>query len=436
MATPTLLENPDRSQPTCAPQACSCRGAARPAAKQFHLLMLAQASFGYAFSSFLLLPKFLVTELAAGPQEIGLMMAAFGITAIAGLPLVGTLVDRFGRTRFLTAGGTLMAVASLAYVSIDRFDVALLGLRAIQGIAFAMVFVAGATLAVDEAPPERLGHTLGLFGLAMLSMNAVAPALTEMIVARGGWAPAFVCAAAGASLCAVVSLTLVDRNTSPGADVPGLLQVIGRPVHIRIGTIVALVGTAFGTMMVYHQPLALVRGMTELSGFFITYTAAAIVVRVGFGRFIDRAGHRRVTLASLVLYAGVTIAMMELRPATLLPLAAVFGLAHGLFYPAFNALAIAGCSEHERGKLMAIFQGAFQVGWAGGTFALGLVAERAGYPVVFGVAGLCVLLALGLLIMTTIPRPALTALAPITCVCGTASSAHPGRPARGHPPSP
>ena len=39
----------------------------------------------------------------------------------------------------------------------------------------------------------------------------------------------------------------------------------------------------------------------------------------------------------------------------------LYGLAHGLFYPAFNALAIEGAGAHERGKVMAIFNGAFNV---------------------------------------------------------------------------
>jgi len=47
-----------------------------------------------------------------------------------------------------------------------------------------------------------------------------------------------------------------------------------------------------------------------------------------------------------------------------------------------------------------LFQAGFNVGSAGGAMALGELAERAGYPVVFWVAGGCVLIALGLVIVS------------------------------------
>ena len=53
--------------------------------------------------------------------------------------------------------------------------------------------------------------------------------------------------------------------------------------------------------------------------------------------------------------------------------------------------------EQERGKGMALFQAAFNVGFAGSGFALGLLAEAAGYPAVFMAGGACSLAALGLL---------------------------------------
>ena len=153
----------------------------------FVKLLVAQACFGYAFSNFFLLPKFLVTELGAGPAEIGQVTAWSGLFVVVFLPAMGVLVDRSGRRDFLTAGALLMAVACLAFTAVDRVGPLLYLLRAVQGIAFAMAFVAGATLAVDEAPPERLGQAMGLFGLTFLSMNAVAPAASEEIALRVGW---------------------------------------------------------------------------------------------------------------------------------------------------------------------------------------------------------------------------------------------------------
>ncbi len=152
----------------------------------FRTILIAQASFGYAFASFFLLPKFLAVEFHSGAGEIGRVMAAFGISAVIFTPFVGTLVDRLGRRGFFIVGSALMAVSSFAFFWVDSVGPLLYSLRILQGLAFAMGFVAGATLAVDEAPPDRLAQAIGLFGLTMLSMNAVGPVAVELIADRIG----------------------------------------------------------------------------------------------------------------------------------------------------------------------------------------------------------------------------------------------------------
>ena len=86
--------------------------------------------------------------------------------------------------------------------------------------------------------------------------------------------------------------------------------------------------------------------------------------------------------------------MAELRPGGLAWFGAAMGVAHGLLYPALNAVAVEGVGARERGKVMALFQAAFQIGVATGAFGLGVLAELRGYPAVFVAGGVCVLAAL------------------------------------------
>jgi predicted MFS family arabinose efflux permease len=90
--------------------------------------------------------------------------------------------------------------------------------------------------------------------------------------------------------------------------------------------------------------------------------------------------------------------MAFLQPGLLGWIGAAFGLAHGLFYPAFNAMALEGAAPHERGKFMALFNSAFNAGWAGGGLGLGVLAEAAGYPPVFIVSAAIVFAGLALFI--------------------------------------
>jgi MFS family permease len=352
--------------------------------RNFTALLAAQACFGFSFSSFFLLPKFMTVELHAGPDEIGSVTAAFYVTAVVLGPWMGTVVDRRGRRRFLTAGALLQAVAAFGFVAVDQVGPLLYALRMLQGAAFAMAFVAGSALAVDEAPAERLALALGIFGLTMLSNNAIAPVLVEVIGRRSGWGPAFALAAVMGLASAALSLRLPDRaRPAPDVKVPGLLEVATRPGAPRMWLVVGLAGAAFGVMFTYPQPFALQLGMENVRSFFVAYTAAALLARLGLGPFTDRLGRRRVTLVALVLYTASTAAASQLGLLGLAAVGAAFGLAHGIFYPTFNALAVQQSGEHERGKAMALFNGAFNVGYSFGVFGLGLAAARLGYPPVF-----------------------------------------------------
>jgi MFS family permease len=390
----------DRPPPLRAPTRVQQTRAAPLVTGPFAVLLTAQACFGYSFSSFFLLPKYLASELRAGPEEIGLLTAANGASAVVCMFGMGVLVDRFGRRRFLTAGSLLMAAASLAFAAVDEMGPLIYGLRLLQGLAFSMAFVAGAALAVDQASPARLGQTIGLFGLTMLSMNAVAPAVMEEVAARAGWPGAFAMAAGGALLCALLSrLVRAGPHTADGR--PGLAslwRLARRPEQIRGAVVISLVGACFGTLFVFHQLYALELGITRIRVFFVAYALAAMFARIALGNLGDRLGRHRVASAALVLYGCGALAMVALAEVGLAPLGALFGLAHGIFYPTYNAAVVADSGAGERGKVMALFQGWFNAGLAGGSFLLGFVAEARGYPTVFWLAALGVFVALGVLL--------------------------------------
>jgi len=356
--------------------------------RPFAVLLVAQSSFGFGFSCFFLLPKFVTQELGGSPSEIGLVMAAFGATSIVFIPLVGDWIDRVGRRPFIVAGAIVMTFASLAFLAVDRVGPLLYALRMVQGVAFAAVFISASTLVTDDAPPEHLGRAIGLFGVSILSMHALAPAVAEEVAGRLGWPAVFWMAAVSSLVCLASTPFIHDPpHARAAAGGPGIVEVMLRPRSLRVGAVVALTGAAFGVMMTYPQAYALELGRSHVRGFFVAYAAAAVAVRLGFGGLADRLGRRHVSLRSLVVYGLVVLAMAWLRPSLLEPLGLAFGAAHGLFYPAYNALAVEEAGPGERGKVMALFNGAFNLGNSGATLGLGFVAEAYGYPAVFWIAG-------------------------------------------------
>ena len=363
-------------------------------------VLAVQSLYGFGFSTFILVPKFLAAELGAGPQPIGEVAFLFGLASVLSLPLAGAWVDRFGRVGFLRAGIALAGLASAAFLLVTELGPLVYVLRFAQGVSWGLAFSAAGAIVVDRSPPERMAQAVGLFGVSMLAMNAVAPVVAELLTERGGWAPVFLLATGTNALALLGSLGLAETHVAPepGTRTAGVVEVARRPRSLWLLAIIATNGAAFGAMFTFSQPFALELGMDKIGPFFVAYTLAAIAVRIGAGPVVDRMGRGRVSVVAGLWYGLVVVAMAALEPGGLAWLGAAFGLAHGFFYPALNAIALESAAADERGKVMALFNGSFNAGWAAGGIAFGNLAEAAGYPVVFACAGATALAGAALLL--------------------------------------
>ena len=279
------------------------------------LLLLTSMSFGFCFSAFFILPKYLALELSAGPSQIGYVTAVVGFASTIATPLTGRWIDRHGRRRMITLGALITAIASAAHMGIDRVGPALYLLGVVRGVGLVMAFNAAATAVTDLAPPQRLSQAIGLHGASMLCMNGVAPYVLEPLAAQQGWSMVFAASAAAGLLAAALSLTLPadDVATSQSTAVrDDLLRrwFAGRwPTVLTIGA----AGLVFGAMITFYQPFALQLGIEQVSVFFVGYALAAIGVRLTLGSLPDRLGRRRVAVGALICYAGVTALMAALQ---------------------------------------------------------------------------------------------------------------------------
>jgi len=366
----------------------------------FVTLCLAQSGFGYAYSSFFLLPKYMVVALGAGPAQIGAVTAVHGAAVVALLPFAGVAVDRWGRRGFLVAGAVLMALSSFAFVSVHAVGPLLYAIRVVQALGFALAFAAGGALSVDLAPPARMAQALGVFGLTFLSMNAIAPVCIEAIASWVGWSAAFASAGLGAVACAGLALVVEDRSPRSADDaLVGRLVAVGRrPATRRALVVVGLVGLALCTVFTFHQPFALALGMERTQTFFVAYALTAMVLRGILGRLLDRWGPRAACVPALGLYVLVLLAASDLGAVGLGAIGVGLGLAHGAFYPAWTAVALEGAAGGERGTMIALLQSAFHVGFGVGALGLGVLAESAGYPAVMLAGAGSVAVALGLVL--------------------------------------
>lgn len=362
-------------------------GPARPLfTPAFILLLVLQATFGLAFSSYFLLPKYLATELRAGPTAIGNVSAIAAIAGVVSVPVVGRWIDAGRRRRLMIVGSLVMAISSLVFLRVREVGPLVLGLRFVQGVAFTLFLNAVGTLATDRAPKERLGQALGLLGLASLVTNALAPALAEVLTAHYGWSYVFWFAAITATASAALCL-LIHEEPRAAVQQRTRLGAVLSPRALAVLYATAVVGAAFGSVMTFAQPLALEVGDREMSGLFLGYAATATFVRLFLGATADRLGRQRTASWAMAAYTLVVLATAALNQGGLPLIGAGLGVAHGFLYPALNALAVERTAVDRRGTMMTFFSGAFNAGFAICVTALGAFAEWAGYRPVFVVAG-------------------------------------------------
>jgi MFS family permease len=374
----------------------------RLATRPFLDLIVAQLWFGFGYATFVLLPKLLAADYHADAKQVGFVMAAFGVLSLAASPAIGPIVNRLGNRRTMIAANLVLLASAFGFLFMSGANLYAGFLRGLQGVAWALSFGAGMALCAEIAPPSRLGQALGIFGAATLAMNAIAPVIAEPVAARFGARGVFALAMVAAAIGAYRSRRLPDAGAVHAAnDNARPRRQDGRwdAVWARMPAVLALgtISLAGGAMFTFVAPFALAQGVADVRTFFVAYTIAALGARFGIARIVDRGGHVHAATTAGLVYGVAVAAMGGLGPAHLAGVAAVFGVAHGVVYPALMALLLTSVQPTDRPRLL---------GWANGVMNLGVVAlaplgasiERIGYPLTFFALGVATSLMAALLL--------------------------------------
>lgn len=353
----------------------------------FLRLVAIQLSTGFGFAVFLLVPKFMVQALSATPVEVGFVAAGFGLAGLCALPIVGPLLDRGGERQALIVGSTLLTLSSLAFCAVTSPGIVPALLRLIQGAAVSLVVNGGSMIVSRRAPEGRLAEAIGIHAASNLIMQAVAPALAEVLAARHGYVCTFALAASAGALGLVLSVGAPAGREPVRTRAPAVLGLLRAPHYQRLCGVLICVGLGYGMILTFSAPFALSLGERSVRGFFAAFAATAVTMRVCFSRAIDRLGHARTAARCLLVYGAAVAAFAALPWLSLGALGVLFGVAHGAFMPAYTALMVRRTPEQERGRMFTLFNAAFGLGH-GLVVVLGTQVERYGYALLFVLAAL------------------------------------------------
>jgi MFS family permease len=375
-------------------------------------LTMTAYSFIVFVSVFQLLPTapYHVLDLGGSTASAGLFLGLLTYSSAISAPFTGTIGDRIGQRRVLIAVSLLLSVFTASYAVIESYRW-MLAVVVVHGLFWSALVAASGAYMTATIPPRRRAEGLGYWGLASVFAVATAPSIGFWVY-RHGWVTLCVELTILNLIMAVIAWRLPDDPAPIAAPVPaghaaGASVDAGRASHaarpsgfvewrvMMLSIAMALVSFGYGSLTSFSALFADALQVTPRSLFLTAMAVSILVGRLTIGRSLDRLGHRRVLVRSL-LAPPLGLAMLALAQGRLSFLAAalVFGAGFGLMYPAFTAYVMAHVPATRRGAAFGAMLAAFDTGIGTGSSALGWLVHQLGFRYAFGAAAGVALLAL------------------------------------------
>jgi len=361
----------------------------------FAALFFANMILVASFAAFFLFPLYIL-ERGGSDRDIGIIMGIFALASALCRPWVADMIDRIGRKRSYSIGCIIMTLLPLLYLLlqgplINDYPVLLL-LRIIHGIGLAICFTSVFTFIVDLIPVNRLNEGIGIFGTSGLIGLAIGPLVTEPILLHYGFSAFFLTTSGMAAAAFLLHLPVSDQHRllrTSGVSSPSFFALLKTRKMLISGGIALLFGVGLAATGNFIAPFAQSKNLSYISIYFFAYASAAVLTRVLLGRLADRVGEGQIIPWGLAIAAGGLILVPLVQTNALLMMVGfLFGIGHGLLFPALNALAIRDEPYATRGKVTGIFTGGIDSGAFIGAILLGMVGDLAGYTSLFICAAL------------------------------------------------
>ncbi|MFN8022766.1 MAG: MFS transporter [Acidimicrobiales bacterium] len=260
-------------------------------------------------------------------DRAGFAVGAMSFTMVILTPLAGSLSDRFGARRVLTAGCLVSIAAGSLYIVVDSF-VAALGVSVLLGIGNAMWFPAQAALMALIVTPEQR-PAVSAFQRASLNLGAALGGVLGGFVVQDESLRSFQVLFAINVATYLVFLAALPALPSGRVErthehPPGFSAVLRDDFFVRLlGTDVA-VALGFGFLFAFMPAYASALGVGKaMIGVLFTFGAASVVAtQIPTLRWV-RGRERMRSLALMNTWFALAFALMLLTPHVALAAAVV-----------------------------------------------------------------------------------------------------------------
>jgi MFS family permease len=384
---------------------------------------------------FLLFPLF-IRFLGGNELTIGFVLGTGLAVSVAVRPMVGALLDRFGRRRVLLWSGAVNAASFPLFLLLRTPGPSLFVLAIVHLVVAGALFAAYFTYAADLVPAERRAEGIAIFGVAGMAPNGLGPTLGEVLIARAGFAVFFWVAAGFALVSLALTALAPERRPVPSrrsldpvaAEAASAAREMARTVlHgglVRLLVATVVFGAGIDAAWFFVAPFTRDLGIARAAPFFVAYASSTIVLRIFGRRLPDRLGAHRIAVPAFGLFAlGLGALCLIPRPGLLVLAGIACGAGHGSLFPVLNALAVERTPARLHGTVVSLYTGALDLGGVLGTPLCGGLARAVGYRIMFACMALTSLAGLGLMRSDRRARHARSSLLVVAALLALASTA-------------
>ncbi len=340
------------------------------------ILYAANLLYMASFSAYFLLPVYL-SDLGASDAVIGGIMSVMGVSNLATLLWLYFYGSRRDTRAMMMFGCAVALISNTGMIfTTNLFFIA--GIRLWHGIAFCIYFVSANTYITQICPPKEHAKHIGFLGVITLATQAASPAAAEAFVAITNFQTLFaltifLVVLSGIALFVLprAQISVQEKTVKTGNDSNTNWLFYG----FQVAGVAVVGGAAYGTILVFSPLYLQEKQIMPLSLFFIAYSIAAVISRIIGRNWADRYGRVRISrYAFAALTVSVIIMGWTRNAATFGAVSALFGIGHGLMYPAMAAYSIQVIPGNL--QAMTIWIGGFIIGVSIGAALGGVIAEK------------------------------------------------------------
>jgi MFS family permease len=357
------------------------------------------------------LPPYVHLRMGFSAALAGLVISIQYIATLASRPWAGRISDRAGAKVSVlwgmaacTASGVLLVAAAALYFSLLHFSPwlslsTLILSRLVLGVGESLGSTGATLWGITSAGPEHTAKVIGFNGIATYGALALGAPLGVLLDQQWGLASIGLLTV----LIGALSFFLASRKSPvyipPGKHLP-FAHVLGRVAPHGMG--LALGGVGYSVLATFVTLFYASRHWNG-SGAALCLTAfgaAFITARLLYIHTIERFGGYPVALVCLSVESlGVVLLWRASSPWTASLGAALAGFGYSLVFPALGVEAVKRVPAHNRGSALAVYTAFADISFFLVGPVAGAVIGAFGYSSVFLFALVCVLAALGIVVV-------------------------------------